>query len=363
MKVGFFSPLPPAATGVADYSAALIRAMRAYGEVIENAPGDVNLYHIGNNHLHREIHARALAEPGAVMLHDAVLHHFYLGTLDEAAYLDEFVYNYGEWSRGMAGEFWRNRARSGSVARYFEYPMLRRVAERARVVVVHNPAAAAQVRRHAPGARVEEIPHLFLEPPPVSRGEALELRGKWGVPAGALVAGVFGHLRESKRLSAILRAMERLWAEGSPWWLVVQGAFASSDLERALAGRLKHPRIVRTGYLPEGEFWRWAAATDVCLNLRFPSASETSGIAISMMGVGKPVVFTAGPEIERIPENACLRVESGAAEEEHLTALLGWAAEHRPALQRIGANAAAHIKQNHDAHQVARRFWEILKQV
>jgi glycosyltransferase involved in cell wall biosynthesis len=356
MKVGFFSPLPPAATGVADYSAALMAEMRKSGEVVANASGDVNLYHIGNNHLHREIHARALAEPGVISLHDAVLHHFYLGTLDEGAYIEEFVYNYGEWSRGLAADLWKNRARSGSAARYFDYPMLRRIAESAKAIIVHNPAAAAQVRRDTPAARIEEIPHLFLRPPPVTPNPALLERG-------SLLAGVFGHLRESKRIPVILRAMQRLWAEGLNWRLLVQGDFASSDLERALAARINDPRILRTGYLPEADFWSWASAVDICLNLRYPSASETSGIAISMMGIGKPVLFTAGAELDRIPVNACLRVESGPAEEEHLTGLLRWAWQHPAELKAIGNRAAEHIQKNHAPDQIALRMWSLLKQV
>ena len=40
MKLGFFSPLPPSPTGVADYSATLLEAMQTSGEVVANAPGD-----------------------------------------------------------------------------------------------------------------------------------------------------------------------------------------------------------------------------------------------------------------------------------------------------------------------------------
>src|SRR5688572_22883345 len=98
MTAGYFSPVPPAATGVADYSAALLPHLQGLGEVRVNATGDVNLYHIGNNALHREIYQRALAEPGIAVIHDAVLQHFFLGWLDELAYIEEFVYNYGEWS-------------------------------------------------------------------------------------------------------------------------------------------------------------------------------------------------------------------------------------------------------------------------
>src|SRR6185295_19546042 len=72
MTVGFFSPLPPSATGVADYSAALLEAMRKQGRVeVDAQRSDVSLYRIGNNHLHREIYARALSQPGVAVLHDA----------------------------------------------------------------------------------------------------------------------------------------------------------------------------------------------------------------------------------------------------------------------------------------------------
>jgi len=102
---GFYSPLPPARTGVADYAAALLAELRRHGRV-EVAPRrcDVALYHLGNNALHADIYRRALERPGVVVLHDAVLHHFLLGQLDESAYIEEFVHNYGEWHRALAAD-------------------------------------------------------------------------------------------------------------------------------------------------------------------------------------------------------------------------------------------------------------------
>ena len=111
MKLGFFSPLPPARTGVADYSAALLGALRRSGAV-NLGDGDINLYHLGNNQLHREIYQRALEKPGVVVLHDAVLQHFFLGTLCEHEYVAEFVYNYG---RGP--KIWRASCGAGGRGR------------------------------------------------------------------------------------------------------------------------------------------------------------------------------------------------------------------------------------------------------
>jgi len=92
VTAGFFSPLPPQPTGIADYSATLLAELRRHGTV-EVAPSrcDVALYHLGNNGLHAGIYQRALAEPGVIVLHDAVLNHFLLGQLTASAYDDEFV--------------------------------------------------------------------------------------------------------------------------------------------------------------------------------------------------------------------------------------------------------------------------------
>jgi glycosyltransferase involved in cell wall biosynthesis len=351
MRAGFFAPMPPAPTGVADYAEALFTAMSATGELSLNAPGDVNLYHLGNNQLHREIYARAIEHPGIAVLHDAVLHHFFLGSLTQAGYLEEFAYNYD--SRDLAHELWTDRARSATDPRYFEYPMLKRIARCSKALIVHNPAAASAVRRHAPDARIYEIPHLFV-PPSLQTGTL-------DIDPHTFLISVFGHIRESKRLPAILRVLQNAWKHDPNIRLLVAGSFASSDLERALRTQLDDPRIIRVGYLAEADFWRYATRTDLCVNLRYPSACETSGMAIRLMGIGKPVVFTSGDEIARIPENACLRIDSGPAEEEMLADTISWAAKNRDALQQIGENARRHIAQHHAIEKCAALYWDALR--
>ncbi len=299
MKVGYFSPLPPARTGVADYAATLLTALRKLGDVESEPPrgAAVNLYQLGNNQLHRDIYARALAEPGVVVLHDAVLQHFFLGSLTEQQYIDEFVYNYGEWTRDQAANLWRGRAASGADAEYFRYPMLRRIAEVSRAIVVHNPGATAMVKAHHAGANVVEIPHLF-EPPPAA-------------PAAAgprpFTFGIFGHLRESKRILPLLRAYTQVRKQSENIGLLVAGECVSTDLARAMDPLLHQPGITRIGYTQEADFWHNAQSVDACVNLRYPAAGETSGIAIRLMGIGKPVLVTRAMETSRFPETACPR--------------------------------------------------------
>jgi glycosyltransferase involved in cell wall biosynthesis len=359
MRVGFFSPMPPAATGVADYSAALLPLLRGFGAVeITPQACEVALYHVGNNSLHGDIYQRALTRPGVVVLHDAVLQHFLLGTLDQDRYVEEFVYNYGESARDLGRQLWDQRARSGADSRYFARPMLKRIAEASRAMIVHNPAAASLVREHAPQTQIVEIPHLFEPPALPSLEETLRLRESLGLSPETLLIGTFGHQRETKRLAILLRAFHR--AGNANARLLVSGEFVSAAFENAIAPLLQHPGIIRTGYLPEPELWSYAAATDLCINLRYPSAAETSGIAIRMMGIGKPVIFTASDALARFPPNACLRLGVGPDEEQMLAGYIAWLAGNREAGLEIGRRAAAHIAQCHAPEKVAREYWNVL---
>jgi glycosyltransferase involved in cell wall biosynthesis len=174
------------------------------------------------------------------------------------------------------------------------------------------------------------------------------------------VFGIFGYLRESKRVTTALRAFQRVRAERPSTAFLLAGQFVSSDLARTVSPLLRQPGVIRLGHLAPSRFWNIAAATDVCINLRYPSAGETSAIAIALMGLGKPVIVSSGEENSRYPKPACLRVDTGPAEEEMLTEYMlslrilpGLAAE-------IGSRAAEYIRHWHSAERIAELYWETL---
>lgn len=354
LTVGWYAPAPGAKSGVADYAAVLERELAKRFSLRRFASGSVNVYQLGNNQLHAGIYAEALAKPGVVVIHDAVLQHFFLGSLDQAAYVEEFVYNYGEWNRGLAQSLWDRRAQSGADAEYFRYPMLRRVCERARAVIVHNPAAAAIVRAHAPDAVVVEIPHFF-EPPAAmpSAQEVLAWRESHGVGWNACLFGVFGFLRESKRIPSVLRA----WQSVPGSVLLLQGEFAPG------AAAISAPGVIRVGYVPDREFWLLASAVDVCVNLRWPAAGETSGIAMRLMGIGKPCIVTAGAEVSRFPAGACFAVDAGPAEGEMLTAAMLWLAESAVRRREMGRIAGEWLRTEHSLSRVVDAYAGVIEGV
>ena len=352
MTPNYYAPPPGSSTGVADYAESLRKAL------VQRGPLPQPLYHIGNNPLHGEIYRRALKEPGVVVLHDAVLHHFLLGALPRERYIEEFTHNYGVWRRHFAEALWDERGASGSDIRYFDFPMLRRIVESAKAVIVHNPGAAAMARAHG-AANVHVVPH-FVECETIPSGAAAEFRAGRGIPSAVKLFGVLGYLRESKRVAPSIEAFLRLHTSKPNTGLLLEGTPVSPDLERLLGELGDHPAIYRTGFLEHHTFLAAADALDCCINLRYPAAGETSGIAMRMMGLGKAVILSDGEQNSDIPATACLRVTPGVAEPAELFDHMCMVTEFPEIARAIGNEARRHIRRHHSLEKAADRYWQIL---
>ena len=115
LKVAYFSPLPPERSGIADYSALLLPALRQRVDVQVVPRGakkpprsaDVALYHVGNNpEAHGWIVDALRRQSGLVVLHEFVLHHLVagltLGRGDADAYLNAMQRDAGVVGRLLA---------------------------------------------------------------------------------------------------------------------------------------------------------------------------------------------------------------------------------------------------------------------
>ena len=232
--------------------------------------------------------------------------------------------------------------------------MLRRILGAvARRGEVHNPAAGrVAAERCVAHARVAEIPAPVRVAPDDGAGvaEAIRWRQRHGANPEVFLFGVFGYLRESKRLMTVLTAFRELHRANPRTALLVAGEFVSTDLERAAAPLLGGPGIIRLPHLAEREFRLAASAVDACINLRYPAAGESSGIAIRLMGLGKPVLMTDSLECSRLPEGSCMRIVAGAAELESLLEHMAVVASMPETAAAIGERAAAHIPVSRARH-------------
>src|SRR5439155_27153445 len=104
-----------------------------------------------------------------------------------------------------------------------------------------------------------------------------------------------------------------------------------------------------TGRLSLEDFERHLCAADVVLSLRFPTHGEMSGALVRALGVGRPVVVSAGtPAADEFPEGIVAPVDPGPREEEELVAVLGRLLADARLREDMGRLARAHVREHHD---------------
>ena len=215
MRVALFTPLPPARSGIADYSEALAGPLgrRVELEVFSKAPesfdpsrSDVILYQIGNNGWHDFVYEAALRHPGIAVLHESNLHHLIAELTIKRGDWDAYVREC-EYAGGAAARDFAERVRKLEIGPDYEgLPMTRRLLERSRGVVVHSRFMETEVRAAGFTGPVAVIPHGAWIP----QGDRNEYRHRLGLDEFTPLIGIFGFLKPYKRIAESLRAFRRL---------------------------------------------------------------------------------------------------------------------------------------------------------
>jgi glycosyltransferase involved in cell wall biosynthesis len=361
-RVAYLSPLPPETSGIADYSAELLGALgarcdlevyagggarrvagldvRPYGRFLDahaRRPCNAVLYHLGNSGaFHGEIYRLLQAAPGIVVLHEYMLHDM-VRHAGEAVFDATRTYCYGR-SGGAGGM----RADDASILPW-AFPLFERAVDASRQVIVHSEDARRRVLRSRPRARVTVVPHhLSLEALSAMDDAARHaLRRRLRISDGAFVVASFGTINRAKRIEVSLRAFARLRRDHPEAVYLLAGAVSpeAAAIEEVLAGELGRGVIV-TGRLPLPDLLGLMALADVAVNLRHPTGGETSGTCMRLLGLGTPMVVSAGGWFAEIPDGCCARIAPDALEEEELVAVLA-ALAGQPGLRRgMGAAAA-----------------------
>jgi glycosyltransferase involved in cell wall biosynthesis len=317
-------------TGVAACSAELVAALRGRGHQIDaypesaahdfpwihrQRPYDVVVYQFGNSSHHDYMWAYAVRYPGLVVLHDTRLHHARAALLlrerRAAEYRAEFRWNQPDTPADAA-----EMAVAGlDSALYYEWPMLSTLVERARLVAVHGEGTRrelierlSETRGRASDVRgpISErlvairLGHGQLVSDERKAAARAAIRARYGIPPDAVVFGVFGGLTPDKRIAQVLSAFRATLTYAPGAYLLLAGAPAAHlELPRDAAG-VEH--VIFTGYIDGDEaFTDHLAAVDATVNLRWPTARETSGPWLRALGAGLPTVIVDLVNTARLP--------------------------------------------------------------
>lgn len=393
MRVAVVSPLPPSPTGIADYTADVIDALRGrfaleafhaqdtvdaarLGVPVHPAasleerhrarPFDAVVYQMGNGDAHAFLYDLLPRVPGLLVLHDLVLHHARArafldapavrayaaaphdaGRRDAAraaldAYEAELACSYPAQAARLAA------AQLGTVGDLlpYAYPLFRLPVEASRAVAVHNAFMAHAVRAEVPDTVVSEVamPIAVTEADPA---RVRALRARLGFDDDAFVVASYGLMTREKNVGTTLRAVARVRAELPRLRLLLVGAVPDRRaLDAAVEARGLGGVVVVAGRVPFDELPEHVAAADAVVHLRHPTGRETSAALLRVLAQGRPAVVSDLENLADIPDGAVLRADVSDEEGEVTRALLRLA--ESPALRaRLGAAARAHVAAAH----------------
>ncbi len=393
--VDFVSPLPPVRSGIADYSVDLLeelaprcdlRLVRLPGQEVAvdvrrrhrvidvdafDPAGRLPFYQMGNNVYHEGVRRLALESPGVLTVHDLRLHHLLVDSTLTFADLDAYV-------GGLRAEHgWEGAAAAAAIrwgaqgrARLFEMPAHRSLLLRQRGLLTHSRWGLRfledELGESAEGRLppMRRVPMPMPAPDPPGAEQAAAWRRRAGVPRTAVLIGSLGFQTPIKRTDVLLRllaepGMERVHA-------LVAGEVAPALDLVALARDLGvRDRLTMTGFLAPETLPTAIAACDLCLNLRYPSAGETSASLLRILALGRPAVVSEYAQFDELPDEVVIKAplkDDPGAEAGAIAALLRGLLAAPDRLADRGAAARAFIASEHRPAAAAEAIFESLEE-
>jgi glycosyltransferase involved in cell wall biosynthesis len=305
-----------------------------------------------------------------VVLHDLVLQHLFLGLSVERAnvqlYVSEMKRAYGE--RGAAlGRQIAAALGSGELIRS-KFPLCERLVERSYGVLVLTRYMQQWLRKRfgavPVGKFIGRAPHHFAPPPPLAASTPSEARKILELSKDELIVSSFGLVTHTKRIDRALEGF-RLFARRHPKsrFIIVGEVQKGFPIEQMKSLPELKGKITVTGHLPMDRFYLYLLASDVVVNLRFPSTGELSGTLIRALGMGKPVLVSNTGFFAEFPEYTVARIDLGPPEVEEIADTLALFARSPDLREAMGRFAREYVEETYSLKAEAEAYLDFLNEV
>jgi len=389
-KLAYVSPLPPARSGIADYSAELLPELACHYEIdvivaqesvfdpwikanctlrsIEWFKShfdryDRVLYQFGNSDFHQHMFSLLQEIPGVVVLHD-----FFLSGIK--AHMDFHKLTSNGWTKelyqahGYKAVQYRFHATNSSDV-IFKYPCNISVLRGAQGIIVHS-ANSRRLATQWYGPNVADDWALV----PLLRSPALDLkrdaaRRTLNLENEKFIIGTFGMLAPTKLNHQLLDAwLASDLARNNNCVLIFVGENEGGEYGRDLLATIDRSglskRIRITGWINAESFRHYLAAIDIGVQLRANSRGETSAAVLDCMNYGIATIVNANGSMADLPDDAVWKLPDKFSSHQLIKAMETLWQDARLRKQ-LGAHAQETIRNHHAPRACADKYFEAIE--
>jgi glycosyltransferase involved in cell wall biosynthesis len=403
-RVAFFSPFPPAPSGIADYSDALIAELQSsyvidrYHEVgfipdpawsREGAlSADARLfpriapfreycgviYQMGNSSLHNFLYPHLLTYPGVTTLHEVSLAAFQFtrgrtfGSLHDHL-VNELAFEGSRQRAELLARFHKYQSNAelfSAVCAELEIDLCGRILDRSTAVVVHSSSNLDHLTRRYPDLadKVTVVPH-GVHPRPLSHEERALLRERFSIPTSARLLVALGIVHPSKLNIPALDAFAQIADTFPDAILIFAGEeFDASRLRNRVAELNLTHRVRVLGRVPAADYQDLAACADIGVNLRQPpTRGESSASLLDLLRHGVAACVTNVGTFADYPDEVVFKVDwtSDAVGCQRLKSAIAELLSNPYRRERFGRAALAYVKRERSWPHVAGLYRRVIE--
>jgi len=390
MRVAFFSPVSPQKTGVSDYSEQeilpylskfcdidifidenvqpsnkfLINNFNIYP--YSDFPSlkknyDIPIYQMGNNPMHQFVYNTLEQYPGIVVLHDIFLHGFLWNISllkgDCKKYIDHFEYCYGEKGVKIA-----QIAVDTGVYPEFEYPLIKKIIDSSLGVICHSEYGINQIMKENKESIVKKINQPYTVFNKEGMTNDIKIKTDLKLTKFFPIITSFGYIFPHKRFNVIFKSFKKFLEQYPDAILILVGE-DMMNIHHMISDHNLKKSVIQTGFVSQSKAQHYLDVSDICINLRYPTAGETSRSVLQIMASQKPVIVSNVGWFAELPNNACLKVDVDEFEEETLLQSMLVLSSNPELRNIIGVNAQNHVIREHNPDTVAQDYYSFMKNI
>ena len=325
------------------------------------SPYHINIYQMGNSTYHDYIYPFVFQYPGILVLHDYILHHSRFEMLCEAGRVFDYIaeMEYCHLPKGfLIAKMVLHQL--GSRLLLFTFPLNKLPIEASLMTAVHCPYVKEMILQENPSATVVEVsmgvPLVETDPQLISA-----LKKKHQIGENHLILGSFGMVTREKGMVSILKVFKRIAAEfPQVRYLIVGQRSEELDINQLCRELGLSQRVIITGFVTREEFFNYIAITHIGINLRYPTARETSATLLRIMAMGKPVLTSDLLHLNDLPSDIVIKIPLIGYEEALYHSLRRLIKE--PQLrEKLGSRGLRFIREKHSLEGMSQEYLQCIE--